>query len=391
MTEELFRYDGYVFEFEAVVTEVKGDWIQLEGTAFYPGGGGQVHDTGAIGGFPVTEVKYENDNIVHLVPGHKLSVNDKIWCSVNWERRYDLMQGHTAEHILFNALHRQDPEIEIVKIYIAPESKYVIVNKDMSIEAIGKAVAFANQVIEDNHPVIKSTMSRDDPELENVRIKLDRIEEDEITVVEIGDVDIAACSGIHVMETSEIGSIFVDRKVSAGKDGFAIHFRIGEDAKLAAMNLANICLQIIDILGSKPEDIVKTVQNMKNELESCKKNLKQTVSALLKSETPSDINGISLYTGIFNTGDKTPIIESAETHKKDGAVSAYLCVDQNISVILSSGNEKVDCKTLMQSIMADFGGRGGGKPDFAQGGISDTSIADSVMDKMIEKIRSVFE
>ena len=388
MTEEIFRQDGYVFEFESIVTGIDGDWVELEGTAFYPGGGGQVHDTGAIGGFPVTEVKYDKENIVHLVPGHKLSVNDKIWCSVNWQRRYDLMQGHTAEHILFNALHRQDPEIEIVKIYIAPDSKYVIINKDMSIDMIGEAVKFANQVIEDNHPVIKSVMSRDDPELERVRIKLDRIEEDEITVVEIGDVDIAACSGIHVMETSEIGAIFVDRKVSAGKDGFAIHFRIGEDAKHASMNLANLCLQTIEILGSKPEDLVKTVQNMKSELESCKKNLKRKMEALLKSETPTmESDGISLYTGIFNTNDKTPLIESAESHKKNGDAVAYLSVDQNISVILGSGSDKVNCKTLMQEIMTEFGGRGGGKLDFSQGGIQDISIANEVMGRIIEKIK----
>ena len=56
MTDELFKDDSYVSEFEAEVTAVKGDWIALGGTAFYPGGGGQVCDTGMIGGFEVTEV-----------------------------------------------------------------------------------------------------------------------------------------------------------------------------------------------------------------------------------------------------------------------------------------------------------------------------------------------
>ena len=147
MTDELFKDDSYVSEFEAEVTAVKGDWIALGGTAFYPGGGGQVCDTGMIGGFKVTEVKYEGTEIVHKVPGHKLNVGDKIWCSVDWDRRYDLMKGHTAEHLLFNSLHRQDPELSIVKIFISPESKYVIVNKDIPWEKISEALRFANTVI----------------------------------------------------------------------------------------------------------------------------------------------------------------------------------------------------------------------------------------------------
>ncbi|MFA6710577.1 MAG: alanine--tRNA ligase-related protein, partial [Candidatus Methanomethylophilaceae archaeon] len=111
MTDEIFRYDSYVFEFEAEVTNVDGDYVTLGGTAFYPGGGGQVCDTGSICGTRVTEVRYAGRDIVHRVPGNKLKAGDKVWCSVDWDRRYDLMRGHTAEHLLFNSLHRQDPDI----------------------------------------------------------------------------------------------------------------------------------------------------------------------------------------------------------------------------------------------------------------------------------------
>ena len=388
MTDEIFRNDGYVFEFEGEVMSVDGEWVELGGTAFYPGGGGQVCDTGTMGGFPVTEVTYRGDNIFHKVPGHPFVVGDRMWCSVDWDRRYDLMMGHTAEHILFNALHRQDPDINIVKIYIGTDSKYVVVDRDMDLDKIGEAVKFANTVIDDNHPVIKSVMSRDDPEIENIRIKLDRIEEDEITVVEIGDVDIAACSGIHVMETSEIGAIFVDRKVSAGKGQFAIHFRIGEDARKASMDLANTCLRIIEDLGSKPEDIVKTVANMKAELEMCRKQLKDTLTTSLKNLAPMDINGKRVFAAVLNTNDKTPAVDAAEVHRKDGDITAFVCKGQNISVILSSGDESIDCKTVISEVLAQFGGRGGGKKDFAQGGLAATVDADDVLKALINRISS---
>ena len=382
MTEELFRQDGYVSEFEAEVVEVKDDWVRLDGTAFYPGGGGQVCDTGTIGGCKVTEVKYEGKDIVHKVPGNGFNAGDRLWCSVDWERRYDLMKGHTAEHILFNSLHRQDPDLEIVKIFISPESKYVIIDRDMELSKIADAVRFANQVVADNLPVTKSVMSKDDPEIATVRIKLERIEEDEVTVVEIGDVDKAACSGVHVMETSEIGTIYVSRKVSAGKDGFAVHFEVGDKAKAEAMDLAYTCMQVIEDLGSKPEDIVRTVSNMKNELEESRRQLKAAVAASLRNLEPEVVNGTPIYTAVLPTSDKTPAADACEKRKSEGGVCAFVCKGQTLTVMIASGNKAVDCKRILADTMAEFGGRGGGKPDFAQGGVPDTDKADAVLESM---------
>lgn len=387
MTEELFRQDGYLSEFEAQIVEVKGDWIKLDGTAFYPGGGGQVCDTGNIGGFKVTEVKYEGEDIVHKVPGNEFKVGDRLWCGVDWDRRYDLMKGHTAEHILFNSLHRQDPDLEIVKIYISPESKYVIIDRDMPLEKIADAVRFANKVVSDNLPVTKSVMSKDDPEISTVRIKLERIEGNEVTVVDIGDVDRAACSGVHVMETSEIGTIFVSRKVSAGKDGFAVHFEIGDNGKTEAMNLAYRCMQIIDDLGSKPEDVIKTVANMKHELEESRRQLKSAVAASLRSLEPEVVNGTPVYSAVVPTSDKTPVMDLCEKRKAEGGVCAFVCKSQTLMVMIASGNRSVDCKRILADTMAEFGGRGGGKPDFAQGGAPDADKADELLSAMVARIR----
>ena len=83
MTDEIFRHDGYGFEFEANVVSVDGDEVVLDSTAFYPGGGGQVCDTGEIRGVRVTEAYYNKaGDIVHRVPGNDLSPGERVWCSV---------------------------------------------------------------------------------------------------------------------------------------------------------------------------------------------------------------------------------------------------------------------------------------------------------------------
>ena len=388
MTDELFRDDSYVSEFEAQVTAVSGEWVTFGGTAFYPGGGGQVCDIGTAYGLPVTEVRYEGGEIIHRIPGHNFNVGDKIWCSVDWDRRYDLMKGHTAEHLLFNSLRRQNPEIDIVKIFISPENKYVIIDRDIPWEKISDAVAFANQVIAENHAVFRTMMSRDDPEIENIRVKLDRIEEDEIGVVEIEGVDVAACCGIHVMETSEIGALFVHKKVSAGKDGVEIHFKIGEEAIRTSMQLACTCLSVIDDLGSKPGDIGRTVANMRHDLESAKRQLKSSVTSSLRSLTPKDVGGTMVYSGTFPTSDRTVLTDAAESYKKHGDVAAFVGIGDNLTVMLASGTPKVDCKSIIGEVLGQFGGRGGGKPDFAQGGIQDVSVSEKVLNALLSRIES---
>ncbi|UAL07560.1 MAG: alanyl-tRNA editing protein [Candidatus Methanogranum gryphiswaldense] len=387
MTEEIFKRDGYVFEFESKVISKKGDLIELESTAFYPGGGGQICDTGTIRGEKVTEVIYENNRILHRVKNNNLNPGDTVWCSVDWERRYDLMQGHTGEHLLFCSLKRQDPELEITKIYISSESKYVIVNHDISWDKIKEAVKFANQAIRDNLPVTKTLMNRDDPDISTVRVKLERIEEEEISVVAIGNIDLSACSGIHVMETSELEFLFVDRKVSAGKDGVAIHFKIGNAAKDAAIELANICLQATEEAESKPELLVRTISNIKQEIETGREMLKNASKQQLAHLKPESLNGVDIYSGKFSA-DKKILTDAAENYKSKGNIAAFVSVSDSVSIILASGNQNIDCKKILSEILTEFGGRGGGKSDFAQGGIEDISKADAILEKMIKTIKS---
>ncbi len=381
MTDEIFRHDGYGFEFEANVVSVDGDEVVLDSTAFYPGGGGQVCDTGSIRGNPVTEAHYNKaGDIVHVVPGNDLKPGERVWCSVDWDRRYDLMQGHTGEHLLFCSLKRQCPDLTITKIMISPESKYVIVNHDLSWEQIRAAQRFANQAIVDNLSVTKSIMDRDDPDLEKVRIKLDRIPEDEeISVVAIGDIDLSACSGVHVMETSELEMLIVDRKVSAGKDGVAIHFKVGQAAKDAAMELATTALEVVDEIGCKIEDSPRAVANMRRELDLDTRLLKKATRDLASNLSPEDVEGTPVLCAVLPGSDRAALTDAAESVKSKGGVAVIVGVTDTLSVMLASGNPAVDCRKVLPEVLKGFGGRGGGKQDFAQGGVQNPDLAEDVL------------
>ena len=361
MTDEIFRRDGYGFEFEANVESVDGELVMLDSTAFYPGGGGQVCDTGSIRGCAVTEVfRNEKGDIVHRVPGNDLKPGERVWCSVDWDRRYDLMQGHTGEHLLFCSLRRQCPDLTITKIYISPESKYVIVNHDLTWDQIRAATAFANQAIVDNLPVTRSIMDRDDPDLEKL----------------------SACSGIHVMETSELEMLIVDRKVSAGADGVAIHFKVGQPAKDAALALATTALEIVDGIGCKAEDAPRSVANTRADDELKTKLLKQATRRLAASIPSETIAGREVVCGSLPGTDRASLTELAESVKARGGVALIVGVTDTLSVIMASGDPAVDCRKLLPEVLKPLGGRGGGKPDFAQGGVQDPSMEKAVLDAM---------
>ncbi|NBK26393.1 MAG: alanyl-tRNA editing protein, partial [Spirochaetia bacterium] len=93
MTVKLYKRDPYMFEFEATVTATDGDWVALDVSAFYPGGGGQGKDTGTVQGLPVHDLRAKDDILWHLIPGSPLQPGTRVWCSVDWERRYQLMRA----------------------------------------------------------------------------------------------------------------------------------------------------------------------------------------------------------------------------------------------------------------------------------------------------------
>ena len=121
MTICLYQSDPYCREFDARVAEVRGDWIVLDRTAFYPGGGGQEPDRGTLSDMVVVEVKRDNGNVLHKAPGHHFSAGDAVHGKIDWSRRFDLMRGHTGEHLLFSCLQNVSPELKLIKIAITPE------------------------------------------------------------------------------------------------------------------------------------------------------------------------------------------------------------------------------------------------------------------------------
>src|SRR4051812_411874 len=104
VTDLLYLRDAELQAFDAVVVEVDADGrrVALDRTAFYPTGGGQPHDTGALDGSPVVDVRKEGDHVWHALGGDAPlpAPGAAVHGDVDWDRRHALMRTHTALHVL---------------------------------------------------------------------------------------------------------------------------------------------------------------------------------------------------------------------------------------------------------------------------------------------------
>ncbi|MDD1767428.1 MAG: DHHA1 domain-containing protein [Methanomassiliicoccales archaeon] len=385
MTILLYAADPYMTSFEARVVSVKGEWVELDKTAFYPGGGGQDPDLGVIDGMRVTELR-SDDRILHRVPGHALTEGQVVTCSIDWDRRYDLMKGHTGEHVLFSALSRIRPGVELIKIAITPTRKSVMIGGDVNWDLMREVQESVNDSIAAGLPVAESLVRREDPSLKETRVKLDRIQGDEVRIVQIGDLDRAACAGIHVGNTSETGALLITKLVSAKPIGdFEIEFEVGDKAIRGSLDLASMELHAAATIGSNPRDLVSALANMKKEIQNTKDSLKKLSRDALRNIKPQAVGSVRLYAGLFDGIDKKALMDTANGQiREEKAACIFASKDDRLLLLVACNPEmNIDCIKIVNETLKPVGGKGGGQKNFAMGGAPLPEVAERVHESAV--------
>lgn len=228
-TDPLYSTDAYLRSFEAVVLEVDepGRRVALSRTAFYPGGGGQPHDVGALrwhsGGGAVVAVKTEGPFIWHtLEPDAELpDPSAEVEGSLDWERRHLLMRTHTALHMLCGVIWA-DYGVAVTGGNMKPGEGRLDFELDaMSVDLGQWAQRRVNDEIERARDIYVSFVTRaeaaHDPAL--IRTKADLIPAtvDPLRVIDIVGLDKQADGGTHVATTAEVGSVSVVKTESKGR------------------------------------------------------------------------------------------------------------------------------------------------------------------------------
>ncbi len=235
MTDLLYLEDSYLSEFKATVVahEIEQNGVLLDRSAFYPGGGGQLPDTGALW---IGEREYRVTTLrrgsLHTIDAELPPLDSAVRGVVDWERRYRIMRTHTAMHVLCGVVWR-DYQASVTggnMDILAGRMDFEF--ERLRPEVIDEIQANINREVEAARPVRTKILPREEafkiPDL--IRTKINLLPESirAVRTVEIVGLDLQADGGTHVANTSEIGHIAITKYKSKGGINKRLYVEIGD-------------------------------------------------------------------------------------------------------------------------------------------------------------------
>lgn len=370
MTEKLYYKDTYLREFTATVVsceQVKNGFeVLLDKTAFYPEGGGQPCDTGSIEKARVVDVQEKGEEIVHFTDS-PLEVGACVNGKIDWERRFDLMQQHSGEHIVSGFIHNKYG-YNNVGFHMGSEMITVDLDGEIDMEGLAEIEAKANDYIwtdaltEELHPTAE--------ELEKLDYRSKRELTGDVRIIRFPGADTCACCGTHVKRTGEIGMV---KLVSCQKfhEGVRIEMLCGKRAMeyINAINRENN--KISNLLSAKVRETSKAVDRLLGENQSLKTKIAETESSMLEG-IAAEYKGRDFV--LINkqglTPDNVRRLTARLIEQNHGICAVFSGNDDDEGYRYAVGQKSGDLRELVKEMNARLNGRGGGKPFFAQGSLN---------------------
>lgn len=367
-TEKLFYVNQYQTEAQAVVlscTQAKRGWeTVLDRTVFYPTGGGQPCDLGEISGVSVLDVSERGGEIVHLCDA-PLSVGETVTCKINWDRRFMLMQQHSGEHLVSGIVHKRFG-YENVGFHMGSEVITIDFSGEVSAQELREVETEVNAAIYQN---IETEFLYPDAEtLPTIPYRSKKELSGWVRIVKFGQIDLCACCGLHVARTGEIGLV---KLISTTKfhDGSRIELLCGKRALDWLNTVADQNHEISAILSAKPFATAAAVRRVSEELAAAQYRTVSLENRLFacKAEELKDAGNVLLFEESMQP-DAVRRLADAVLQKCGGTCAVFAGEDGNYKYAL--GCTDGDLRETVKVLNAALSGRGGGKPNFAQGSVA---------------------
>jgi alanyl-tRNA synthetase len=385
--------------------EVEGQpAVELEATAFYPTAGGQPHDTGTLNEAAVVAVQVDDEGrILHILDRSLAQV--EVEGAIDWPRRLDHMQQHTGQHILSQAFSRVC-EAETVGFHLGESQSTIDLVRprmagpgaSLATEQVEKAEQAANEVVMSALPVAARFV--DDAELATLPLRKPPAVEDQIRIVEVQGYDWSACGGTHVQNSGQVGPIKVVR-TERRNEKTRIHFVCGGRALADYASKHKTIQALASHLTTSESELLPSVERMEAELKEVRKAHLAAQTQLLsyqvedwiaKAETVGTTRIVQLA---FDQRDSSLLKETARRLTEQPGVVALLATRQPRPQYVFARSEDWGANLgapnmgeLMRASCAVTGGRGGGRPQFAQGGAPQDTPVEPVLDHARQQLTS---
>ena len=374
MSERLYYSDPYLKEFEAQVVEVRDvagrPGIVLDRTAFYPTSGGQPFDTGTIGDRLVVDVIDEGSAVVHVLEAGTAA--GTVIGHIDWARRFEHMQQHTGQHVLSAAIDRVSG-VRTESFHLGTVSSTIDLARELSLAEIAAAEDLANSVIWEDRPVqIKFVEAEAAAALQ---LRKESARSGTLRIIEIDGFDVSACGGTHVARTGAIGIITI-----AGwerlRGGTRLEFHCGVRALRAQRQLRDIVAASTRLLSTSADDLPRGIERLQDDSRELRRRLKDHESRLAGYEAEA-MAARAVDTGAFRAvaeavsdADLNAIkIMAQAIAARPGHAAVLLTSSSPVSVVVArAADVSLDAAGVLKQLIARFGGKGGGRPELAQGG-----------------------
>ncbi len=421
MTERLYYNDPKLTEFEGRFLDFVADESQqkaglvLDRTAFYPTSGGQLFDTGWIGGsdsdplrLRVIDVQEREDgSIVHYVDWSHLEnlrnatcvgikKNAAVHGSIDVPRRRDHMQQHTGQHLL-SAVFIQLCSAPTVSFHMGDESCTIDLDvKSLRAEQLREVERRSNEIVTDDVAVEIKFATLEEAKSLGVR-KIPPDIKETLRLIEIKGHDLTACGGTHVSRTGEIGAILL-RKIEKVKQGVRVEFVCGGRAVTTARKDYDTLTTAAALFSSHIYDLPEQIRKSTDEAKAAGKREQRTLAeladfmaaAMLSGSCHTLADGTRVVKQVFADRDLNFIkLLGQKLAAQPNVVALLACTAPQPSLVFAqSAGGRFNMGELMKEAMAKLGGRGGGSRDMAQGGAPVGTDVEGVLDEIATKIRT---
>lgn len=371
MTEKLYEQDAFLTKFEGTVLSCvqgkKGFDVVLDRTAFYPEGGGQPWDTGTLGDAKVLEVHSREGEIVHTCD-RPLEAGSAVTGVIDWDRRFDLMQQHSGEHIVSGLAHALWG-CENVGFHMGAEVVTIDLSLPLDQEQLAQLEAEANRYIYLDVPVEITYPSP--KELEHIRYRSKKELTGQVRIVEFPGADCCACCGTHVTSAGQVGLV---KLLSAQKfrEGVRVELVCGGRAFAYLSRVFDQNARVSHLLSAKVFETGAAVERLLAENEALKSrlaSLEESRFAALAKEYAGAGDVLLFEDGL--SSDSLRRLCDAVLHSCGGRC-ACLSGNDGSGYKYAVGQAGGNLRDFVKELNRALSGRGGGKPDFVQGSVQAT-------------------
>jgi alanyl-tRNA synthetase len=380
MATRLYYTDPARLEFTATVAgcapappaHATAHAVTLSESAFYPTTGGQPNDTGTLGPARVIDVMEDDAGEVLHIVDRPLEIGTAVEGRVDAGRRHDHRQQHSGQHVLSAAFVRT-ANVPTVSFHLGPAVSTIDLPREVTPAEIAAAEDAANAVVREHRPVTIRFVSAEEAAALPLRKEPKR--GGELRLIDIADWDLSACGGTHVLQTGEIGSIAVLRW-ERFKGGSRLTFTCGDRTLRALRELRDTVSASSRLLSVLPEELPVAIGRLQEEardLKRAQRDLQTELAgfrAAALAGTAEAVGGHRAVLAAIPGADGTTLKALATAIVAQPGLVAVLVGDVRpaVAVVARSADGPVDAAALFKALVTRFGGKGGGRPDLAQGG-----------------------